>query len=150
MIYRLHFYVILCLPFIYSCEKELQEAPPPFGVPYIYNPSDTNTSEGPTIANTTWVIQQYRIGTLGETISCSDTLIFSGNRNLYYNRYLTQYSSYYTPAGINLTLYETTWGVLSGEVYAYSLQQGIVNGAGFNNILNPNSQTIYLWMQKIK
>jgi len=133
-----------------SCQKQPEEVPAPYGVPYINTPIDTPNVSGLTFNNTTWILRQFRIGNLGGQQNASDTLLFQGVKTLYYNGIITQYASYKTPAGINLTLYESPWGTISGEVYPYNLQQGKIIGIAFKNILNPNNQSVYLWMDKLK
>lgn len=133
-----------------SCQKQPEDVLTPFGVPYVNTPIDTNESVGLTFANTTWILRQFRIGNLGGQQNASDTLVFQGVKTLYYNGFITQYASYNTNAGINLTLYESPWGTISGEVYPFNLQQGKIIGIAFRNILNPNNQPVYLWMDKIK
>jgi hypothetical protein len=140
--------ILLCLHG--SCKQEPPEVPPPFGVTFIGQPSDSLPDGQNLLSNSTWIIYQYRIGGIGGQQDLSDTLVFSGNRDLLYNGYLTRYSCTYSLSGVNLTFYESPWGAISGLIYPYNIQQGSILGAAFNNMMSPNEQPVYLWIRKVK
>lgn len=127
-----------------ACKKESEIYPEPFGVDTV-KPPDTSLFVNP-LVRTTWFITAYRLGPLGSNIQLNDELKFESNNVFYYNGYTTKYSLTQTIDGYMLTLYETRWGNISGYIYDYNISSGSIDGIEFRNIMNNNSQKVYLWI----
>lgn len=140
------FLILITTVVMTACNKKLEDYPEPYGIDTI-TPPDTDTYISP-LANTTWFIQEYRIGPFGNNIPLNDELKFESNNVYYYNGYTTRYSLTQTIDGYMLTLYETRWGHISGFIYNYNLSSGEIDGIQFKNIMSNSSQPIFIWMKR--
>lgn len=129
-----------------SCVKQdikPQKPNPP--EPIITNP--TPIDSGISLSGQTWVITKV-LNTDFSMESRSDTLEFISNKDYKFNEYLTTYSLFPMPTTYNLSLYDTSWGNLSGSLYNYNIVSGRVDGLDFYDIDNA-SRKVKLWMKKI-
>jgi hypothetical protein len=131
---------------------EPQEGPIDNTGPIIVNPpSNGGNVTTQSLVGTTWRIFYYRVGPTSQVMSTNDTLVFLTSSIYTFNG---QQSTYYltpTGSGYNLTLYETTWGNLSGSILSNNISNGIILGTKFVDISVGSSNTTeyYLWMNKL-
>ena len=129
-----------------SCVKQdikPQKPNPP--EPIITNP--TPIDSGISLSGQTWVITKV-LNTDFSMELRSDTMVFINKYEYEFNEYLTTYSLFPTPITYNLSLYDTSWGNISGSLYNYNIVSGRVDGLDFYGIDN-TSRKIKLWMKKI-
>lgn len=142
--------VLMALIAFASCDKTT--VTPKKGNTIIIPPNTNPTDTPKTMVNTKWVINSYRVGTMGTPITISDTLNFTTIKNYTYNNVPYTYSFYVTGSVYNLTLNYTPWGNLSGSVNDNNLTTGLIQGTKFVDISMGSSGTTeyYLWMKKIQ
>ena len=129
-----------------SCVKqEIKPQKPNPPEPIITNP--TPIDSGISLSGQTWVITKV-LNTDFSMESRSDTLEFISNKDYKFNEYLTTYSLFPMPTTYNLSLYDTSWGNLSGSLYNYNIVSGRVDGLDFYNMFNPGLK-VKLWLKKI-
>ena len=145
-------YIILILVGITSCVKENPEPKPvkPIIITPIYNDTTIGQSVKPLVGQR-WVITGIRIGGIGNPNKINDTLDFKTTTGYVYNGYTSKYSLFSNGMTINLTLYETPWGMLDGTIYPMNLNQGKIEGLPFTDISygSSNNTKYYIWMNKI-
>jgi hypothetical protein len=98
-----------------------------------------------------WVITGIRIGGIGNPNKINDTLDFKTTTGYAYNGYTSKYSLFSNGMTINLTLYETPWGMLDGTIYPMNLNMGKIEGLPFTDISygSSNNTKYYIWMNRI-
>lgn len=94
-----------------------------------------------------WVITKITYTDL-ITESHSDTLTFNGLYDYTFDNYPSTYSFYSTPTNFKLELYDTPWGNIVGTLYNYNMNNGVIEGLVFKDIMD-NSKTYKVWMYKI-
>jgi hypothetical protein len=134
----------------YACQKDTYPANPP-NPPVPYNGDTTVLDTAINLIGQSWVITEYRIGELGNMIQISDTINFIDQQNYTYGQIQSSYNFYTVSSSYCLTLNDTPWGNISGSIYTYNLQQGIISGLKFQDITtgSSNGSFYYLWMQRI-
>jgi hypothetical protein len=144
--------LLLCFVLTSCYIPEPQEGPIDNTGPIIVNPpSNGGNVTTQSLVGTTWRIFYYRVGPTSQVMSTNDTLVFLTSSIYTFNG---QQSTYYltpTGSGYNLTLYETTWGNLSGSILSNNISNGIILGTKFVDISVGSSNTTeyYLWMNKL-
>ena len=98
---------------------------------------------------TTWVLYMYKDNTTQNPISRNDTLIFFSKENYSYNNVKSTYALNHSQSAFNLSLQNTAFGNISGDIQNSSLEQGEILSAQFN-LITPNGQTFYLWLKRIE
>ncbi|NBU82785.1 MAG: hypothetical protein EBS55_14175, partial [Flavobacteriaceae bacterium] len=143
--------LLLCFVLTSCYIPEPQEGPIDNTGPIIVNPpSNGGNVTTQSLVGTTWRIFYYRVGPTSQVMSTNDTLVFLTSSIYTFNG---QQSTYYltpTGSGYNLTLYETTWGNLSGSILSNNITNGTILGTKFVDISVGSSNTTeyYLWMNK--
>jgi hypothetical protein len=81
----------------------------------------------------------------------NDTLVFLTSSTYTFNGQQSTYHLTPTGSGYNLSLYQTTWGNLSGSILSNNITNGTILGAKFVDISTGSSNTTeyYLWMNKL-
>ena len=144
--------LLLCFVLTSCYIPEPQEGPIDNTGPIIVNPpSNGGNVTTQSLVGTTWRIFYYRVGPTSQVVSTNDTLVFLTSSIYTFNG---QQSTYYltpTGSGYNLTLYETTWGNLSGSILSNNITNGTILGTKFVDISVGSSNTTeyYLWMNKL-
>lgn len=144
--------LLLCFVLMSCYIPEPQEGPIDNTGPIIVNPpSNGGNVTTQSLVGTTWRIFYYRVGPTSQVMSTNDTLVFLTSSIYTFNG---QQSTYYltpTGSGYNLTLYETTWGNLSGSILSNNITNGTILGTKFVDISVGSSNTTeyYLWMNKL-
>jgi len=144
--------LLLCFVLTSCYIPEPQEGPIDNTGPIIVNPpSNGGNVTTQSLVGTTWRIFYYRVGPTSQVMSTNDTLVFLTSSIYTFNG---QQSTYYltpTGSGYNLTLYETTWGNLSGSILSNNITNGTILGTKFVDISVGSSNTTeyYLWMNKL-
>jgi hypothetical protein len=146
--------IILLSLVLTSCYvPELHEGPISNTDPIIVTPPPTNggTTTTPTLVGQTWRIFYYRVGPTSQVMMTNDTLVFLTSSTYKFNGYQSTYHLTPTGSGYNLSLYETTWGNLSGSILSNNITQGQILGTKFVDISTGSSNTTeyYLWMNKL-
>lgn len=130
---------------IVSCRKENitpQEPLPP--QPILTDTTLIDTTV--TLKNSTWVITKVLNTNFDQELR-SDTLVFLTHNTYSFNGTQSTYHLYSNSIGFTLVLNNTVWGHLSGVVYDYNLNQGVVENCQFKNYFT-NQNVVKLWMYK--
>jgi hypothetical protein len=103
------------------------------------------------IAGTTWVLYQYKDATTTVPQQRNDTLVFISENDYLFNGNESKYNIYTVGAGgvYALSLYQTIFGSIQGNIPTSSITQGEIVNAEFKQIDIGANQTFYLWMKKI-
>lgn len=128
-----------------SCQKEdikPQEPLPP--QPIITDTTLVDTTF--TLKNSTWVITKVLNTNFDQELR-SDTLVFLTHNTYSFNGVQSTYHLYSNSFGFTLVLNNTVWGHLSGVVYDYNLNQGVVENCQFKNYFT-NENVVKVWMYK--
>jgi len=114
-------------------------------------PATGGVITGESLVGQTWHIFYYRVGPMGSVMTTNDTLVFLTSSTYKFNGYQSTYHLTPTGSGYNLSLYETTWGNLSGSILSNNIVNGTILGTKFVDISVGSSNTTeyYLWMNKI-
>jgi len=144
--------LLLCLVLTSCYIPDPQEGPINNTGPIIVTPPNNGGSvTTQSLVGTTWHLFYYRVGPMGQVMTTNDTLIFLTSSTYTFNGYQSTYHLTPTGSGYNLSLYETTWGNLSGSILSNNITNGTILGAKFVDISVGSSNTTeyYLWMNKI-
>lgn len=114
-------------------------------------PATGGVITGESLVGTTWRIFYYRVGPTSQVMMTNDTLVFLTSSTYTFNGQQSTYHLTPTGSGYNLSLYQTTWGNLSGSILSNNITQGQILGTKFVDISVGSSNTTeyYLWMNKI-
>ena len=129
-----------------SCEKveiKPQEPLPP--QPIITDTTFVDSTFS--LKNTTWVITKVLNTDMNEDFR-SDTLVFISNNVYSFNGVQSTYNLYPNNTGFTLTLNNTVWGHISGNVFEFNLTQGVIENCQFKNYFT-GQNVVKLWMYKI-
>ena len=145
--------LLLCLALSSCYVQELPNGPNENsnGNVIIVPPPNGNGITSQNLVGQTWRIFYYRVGPMGSVMSTNDTLVFLTSSTYKFNGYQSTYHLTPTGSGYNLSLYETTWGNLSGSILPNNITNGTILGAKFVDISTGSSNTTeyFLWMNKI-
>lgn len=148
LVIRLLYLLMVGMLFACSSDYYTDEGPPL--PPEALQTDSIIDSQSFSISGERWLIYRYRIGTVGDITDRSDTLDFLENGVMNYNSFISSYNLYPSASIYILTLNETPWGMLSGALNAYALEQGDAPGIPFS-IITPGSSNgqLYLWLRRI-
>jgi hypothetical protein len=128
-----------------SCYKEdivpQQPLPPQ---PIITNPTLNDTTV--TLKNTTWVITKV-LNTGFDAETTSDTLVFLTNNTYSFNGVQSTYSFYPNNKNYTLTLNNTPWGHISGDIFEHNITEGIILNCQFRDYFT-GQNVVKLWLVK--
>lgn len=100
-----------------------------------------------TLAGQTWVITKVLNTDFNDDLR-SDTLVFVDQNDYTFNGYLSKYNLTTTSTTYNLTLYDTPWGNISGNLLTYNIISGKIEGKPFNDIFGLYNET-KVWMYRL-
>jgi len=129
-----------------SCEKveiKPQEPLPP--QPIITDTSFVDSTVS--LKNSTWVITKVLNTDMNEDFR-SDTLVFITNNVYSFNGVQSTYNLYPNNTGFTLTLNNTVWGHISGNVFEFNLTQGVIENCQFKNYFT-GQNVLKVWMYKL-
>ena len=144
--------LLLCFVLTSCYIPEPQEGPIDNTGPIIVNPpSNGGNVTTQSLVGTTWRIFYYRVGPTSQVMSTNDTLVFLTSSIYTFNGQQSTYHLTPTGSGYNLSLYQTTWGNLSGSILSNNIINGTILGTKFVDISTGSSNTTeyYLWMNKL-
>ena len=132
--------------FLTSCVKqEIVPQEPITPQPIITNPTLVDSTLS--LAGQTWVITKV-LNTDMIYENRSDTLVFIDSDDYKFNGYPSKYNLGVTPTTYKLSLYDTAWGNIGGNLFNYNIVSGKVDGLDFYDIFD-TSRKVKLWMTKI-
>ena len=99
------------------------------------------------LKNTTWVITKVLNTDMNEDFR-SDTLVFISNNVYSFNGVQSTYNLYPNNTGFTLTLNNTVWGHISGNVFEFNLAQGVIENSQFKNYFT-GQNVVKVWMYKL-
>ena len=99
------------------------------------------------LKNTTWVITKVLNTDMNEDFR-SDTLVFISNNVYSFNGVQSTYNLYPNNTGFTLTLNNTVWGHISGNVFDFNLTQGVIENSQFKNYFT-GQNVVKVWMYKL-
>jgi hypothetical protein len=99
------------------------------------------------LAGQTWVIKKVLNTDFDDDLR-SDTLIFIDVDDYTFNGYPSKYNLTPTSTTFNLTLYDTPWGNISGNLINYDIVSGTIVSKPFNDILGIYGET-KIWMYRL-
>jgi hypothetical protein len=149
---RFLFIVLLIGVFLFlGCKKAEYDSNPPNPLVSVNTDSSIVLTDVYTLNGQSWVLYFYKVGDLGSMINHNDTLRFLSKSTYSFNKDTLTYSLIPTLSTFNLTLNGTFLGNLSGTIYEYNLNNGIIEGLKFHDITNGNNSSIsyFVWMKKI-
>ena len=129
-----------------SCYKEDIKPQQPLGPQPIITDSilvDSTLS----LAGQTWVVTKV-LNTDFDDDQRSDTLFFIDSDDYTFNGDTSKYNLTTTSTTYTLTLYDTPWGNISGELLNYNIISGKIEGKPFNDIFGTYSET-KIWMYRL-
>jgi hypothetical protein len=129
-----------------SCKKveiKPQEPLPP--QPIITDTSFVDSTVS--LKNSTWVITKVLNTDMNEDFR-SDTLVFITNNVYSFNGVQSTYNLYPNNTGFTLTLNNTVWGHISGNVFEFNLTQGVIENCHFKNYFT-GQNVVKVWMYKL-
>ena len=129
-----------------SCKKveiKPQEPLPP--QPIITDTSFVDSTVS--LKNSTWVITKVLNTDMNEDFR-SDTLVFITNNVYSFNGVQSTYNLYPNNTGFTLTLNNTVWGHISGNVFEFNLTQGVIENCQFKNYFT-GQNVLKVWMYKL-
>ncbi len=99
------------------------------------------------LAGQTWVIKKVLNTDFDDDLR-SDTLIFIDVDKYSFNGYQSKYRLTTTSNIYNLTLYDTPWGNISGNLINFNIVSGTIENKPFNDIFGIYGE-IKIWMYKL-
>ena len=138
--------ILTSVLFLTSCVKqEIVPQEPITPQPIITNPTLVDSTLS--LAGQTWVITKV-LNTDMIYENRSDTLVFIDSDDYKFNGYPSKYNLGVTPTTYKLSLYDTAWGNIGGNLFNYNIISGKVDGLDFYDIFD-TSRKVKLWMTKI-
>lgn len=138
--------ILMSVLFLTSCVKqEIVPQEPITPQPIITNPTLVDSTLS--LAGQTWVITKV-LNTDMIYENRSDTLVFIDSDDYKFNGYPSKYNLGVTPTTYKLSLYDTAWGNIGGNLFNYNIVSGKVDGLDFYDIFD-TSRKVKLWMTKI-
>ena len=138
--------ILMSVLFLTSCVKqEIVPQEPITPQPIITNPTLVDSTLS--LAGQTWVITKV-LNTDMIYENRSDTLVFIDSDDYKFNGYPSKYNLGVTPTTYKLSLYDTAWGNIGGNLFNYNIISGKVDGLDFYDIFD-TSRKVKLWMTKI-
>ena len=129
-----------------SCKKvELKPQEPLAPQPIITDTTFVDSTVS--LKNTTWVITKVLNTDMNEDFR-SDTLVFISNNVYSFNGVQSTYNLYPNNTGFTLTLNNTVWGHISGNVFEFNLTQGVIENSQFKNYFT-GQNVVKVWMYKV-
>jgi hypothetical protein len=129
-----------------SCKKvELKPQEPLPPQPIITDTSFVDSTVS--LKNSTWVITKVLNTDMNEDFR-SDTLVFITNNVYSFNGVQSTYNLYPNNTGFTLTLNNTVWGHISGNVFEFNLTQGVIENCQFKNYFT-GQNVVKVWMYKL-
>jgi hypothetical protein len=129
-----------------SCKKvELKPQEPLAPQPIITDTTFVDSTLS--LKNTTWVITKVLNTDMNEDFR-SDTLVFISNNVYSFNGVQSTYNLYPNNTGFSLTLNNTVWGHISGNVFEFNLTQGVIENFQFKNYFT-GQNVVKVWMYKL-
>lgn len=102
------------------------------------------------LIGTKWVLYQYKDQTMNNPLSRHDTLVFTDNTSYKWNFNTGVYSLIDNGSNIvHLSLYNTSFGDISGIVPSNFVTNKEIVGASFSQLIAGNSQTYNMWFLQI-
>ena len=132
--------------FLTSCMKENIKPQQPLAPQPIVTDS-TLVDTTLTLAGQTWVITKVLNTDFNDDLR-SDTLHFIDVDDYTFNGYPSKYRITTTSVTYNLTLYDTPWGNISGNLLTYNIISGKIEGKPFNDIFGLYNET-KVWMYRL-
>ncbi len=129
-----------------SCKKvEIKPQEPLEPQPIITDTSFVDSTVS--LKNSTWVITKVLNTDMNEDFR-SDTLVFITNNVYSFNGVQSTYNLYSNNTGFTLTLNNTVWGHISGNVFEFNLTQGVIENSQFKNYFT-GQNVVKVWMYKL-
>jgi hypothetical protein len=129
-----------------SCKKvEIKPQEPLAPQPIITDTTFVDSTVS--LKNTTWVITKVLNTDMNEDFR-SDTLVFISNNVYSFNGVQSTYNLYPNNTGFTLTLNNTVWGHISGNVFEFNLTQGVIENSQFKNYFT-GQNVVKVWMYKV-
>jgi hypothetical protein len=129
-----------------SCKKvEIKPQEPLAPQPIITDTTFVDSTVS--LKNTTWVITKVLNTDMNEDFR-SDTLVFISNNVYSFNGVQSTYNLYPNNTGFTLTLNNTVWGHISGNVFEFNLTQGVIENCQFKNYFT-GQNVVKVWMYKV-
>jgi hypothetical protein len=129
-----------------SCKKvEIKPQEPLAPQPIITDTTFVDSTVS--LKNTTWVITKVLNTDMNEDFR-SDTLVFISNNVYSFNGVQSTYNLYPNNTGFTLTLNNTVWGHISGNVFDFNLTQGVIENSQFKNYFT-GQNVVKVWMYKL-
>jgi hypothetical protein len=129
-----------------SCKKvEIKPQEPLAPQPIITDTTFVDSTVS--LKNTTWVITKVLNTDMNEDFR-SDTLVFISNNVYSFNGVQSTYNLYPNNTGFTLTLNNTVWGHISGNVFDFNLTQGVIENSQFKNYFT-GQNVVKVWMYKV-
>jgi len=129
-----------------SCKKvEIKPQEPLAPQPIITDTTFVDSTVS--LKNTTWVITKVLNTDMNEDFR-SDTLVFISNNVYSFNGVQSTYNLYPNNTGFTLTLNNTVWGHISGNVFEFNLTQGVIENSQFKNYFT-GQNVVKVWMYKL-
>ena len=143
----MRYFILLILSLVLlSCNKvELKPQEPLAPQPIITDTTFVDSTVS--LKNTTWVITKVLNTDMNEDFR-SDTLVFISNNVYSFNGVQSTYNLYPNNTVFTLTLNNTVWGHISGNVFEFNLTQGVIENCQFKNYFT-GQNVVKLWMYKI-
>lgn len=143
----MRYFILLILSLVLlSCNKvELKPQEPLAPQPIITDTTFVDSTVS--LKNTTWVITKVLNTDMNEDFR-SDTLVFISNNVYSFDGVQLTYNLYPNNTGFTLTLNNTVWGHISGNVFEFNLTQGAIENCQFKNYFT-GQNVVKLWMYKI-
>jgi hypothetical protein len=99
------------------------------------------------MAGQTWVIKKVLNTDFDDDLR-SDTLIFIDVDDYTFNGHPSKYRLSITSSVYNLTLYDTPWGNISGNLINFNIVSGTIENKPFNDVLGIYGET-KIWMYRL-
>jgi hypothetical protein len=129
-----------------SCKKvEIKPQEPLAPQPIITDTTFVDSTVS--LKNTTWVITKVLNTDMNEDFR-SDTLVFISNNVYSFNGVQSTYNLYPNNTGFTLTLNNSVWGHISGNVFDFNLTQGVIENSQFKNYFT-GQNVVKVWMYKL-
>lgn len=138
-------FILSIITILTACVKQEIIPQEPVVIPTI---SDSTNVDNPVNLNgQVWVITKV-LNTEMIYENRADTLVFINTTDYTFNGLSSNYNLNVTPTSYKLTLYDTAWGHLSGNLFNYNILSGNIDGRDFYDIFNSNTK-VKIWMKKI-
>jgi hypothetical protein len=141
---RILIFIAIVMGLLFGCSKDEDVYKD-----YTYGGIWSGDTTKDVLKGSTWVLYQYKDETTTVPQQRNDTLTFLSDTDYTYNGHPAKFNIYSAGGTYSLSLYNTIFGSLQGNIPISSITHGEIINAEFKQIDIGANQVFFLWIKKL-